>query len=346
MNLNMNNKPHRRYNPLTGEYVVVSPQRLQRPWQGNQERRIVEKGFKYDDGCYLCPGNKRANGEYNPDYINTYVFDNDFPALLPDISMDQQYHKNLLISKSINGSCRVICFSPRHDLTMAEMSEKEIQNIINTWTNQYEELGGSYTWVQVFENKGASMGCSNPHPHGQIWASSFLPNELVKEDKNQKKYYDHEKRVMLIDYLELEMKLGERIVVENENWLAIVPFWAVWPFETILLPKRHIKYFQDLNMSERYDLSKILQKLLVRYDNIFEVSFPYTMGWHSAPFMLQDNDHWQLHAHFYPPLLRSSSIRKYLVGYEMLSESQRDITAEQAAEKLRNTSEIHYKLKQ
>ena len=346
MKFELHDKPHRRYNPLLGEYVLVSPHRLQRPWQGNNEG-IKENGLPlYEKTCYLCPGNIRVNGEYNPDYKSTFVFDNDFPALLPDNGIDLNFKKGLLDSKSISGICKVICFSPHHNLTMAQMSISEIDNVIDTWAKQYEELGRKYTWVQVFENKGTIMGCSNPHPHGQIWASSFLPVEPAREDENQKKYFVNENNVMLIDYLKMEKELDERLLIENESWIAVVPFWAVWPFETMLIPKRHVLYFQDLNKVERQDLSKVLKKLLVKYDNLFETSFPYTMGWHGAPMNVDYIEHWQLHAHFYPPLLRSSSIKKYLVGYEMLSESQRDITAELAAQKLREISDIHYKCRE
>jgi UDPglucose--hexose-1-phosphate uridylyltransferase len=277
------------------------------------------------------------------------VFTNDFSALLPDTPQAGSQDP-LLRYRSHTGTCRVVCFSPRHDLTLPEMSPAEIRRVVDVWAEQVEELAGRCRWVQVFENKGAAMGASNPHPHGQIWAIDTLPNEPFKEDRQQRAYLEEYGRSMLADYATLEGGRGERVVVENEHWLAVVPFWAVWPFETLLLPRRHVSHLPDLMDEERDALSLVLKRLLTRYDNLFEVSFPYSMGWHGAPGGLESVqsppgavEHWQLHAHFYPPLLRSAKVRKFMVGFEMLAEAQRDLTAEQAAERLRSVSEVHYR---
>ncbi len=334
--------PHRRYNPLTGNYVLVSPHRLQRPWQGKEEDVAHSKKPEYDANCYLCAGNVRANGENNPDYKDTFVFTNDFAAFMketPEFESDNP----LLKVESVAGTNRVICFSPKHNLTLAEMEVSEIKKVVDLWKSQSVELGNKYAWVQIFENKGEIMGSSNPHPHGQIWASSFIPNEVVAEDINQKKYFEENASVLLVDYVKLEIEKQERVVVGNEHWVVVVPFWATWPFETILLPKRNVPTLGDLTEEESVSLAEILKTFLCKYDNLFKTSFPYTMGWHGAPSDGKDNAHWQLHAHFYPPLLRSATVKKFMVGYEMLSESQRDITAEQAAERLRNQSGIHFK---
>ncbi len=335
--------PHRRQNPLTGDWVLVSPQRTQRPWLGQVEKPPPDERPAYDPGCYLCPGNERAGGAHNPQYETTYVFTNDFAALLPDTPLAQDA-QSLLRQESEQGTCRVVCFSPRHDLTLPEMAEEDIRRVVNVWADQVSELGLSYRWVQVFENKGAMMGASNPHPHGQVWAGSVLPNEPAKEDEHQRRYLEEHGNPLLLDYLALENESGERAVVENAHWLAVVPFWAVWPFETLLVPRRHVLRLPDLSGEERDALAAILRCLLIRYDNLFEISFPYSMGWHGAPFDGGSGDHWQLHAHFYPPLLRSATVRKFLVGYEMLAEAQRDLTAEQAAEQLRALSERHYRV--
>ncbi len=334
--------PHRRYNPLIGQWVLVSPHRNKRPWQGRQEKTASEQRPQYDPTCYLCPGNTRANGEKNPEYSHTYVFTNDFAALIPD-TPEATSRSQLLKTGSVQGTSRVMCFSPRHDLTLPEMTTEELRVVISTWSEQTIELGQRYRWVQVFENKGELMGCSNPHPHGQIWAENILPNEINHEDSHQRLYLQEHSSPLLIDYAQLEAGEGERIVVENDDWLAVVPYWAVWPFETLLLPRRHVLRLPDLTDPERDSLADILKRLLTRYDNLFETSFPYSMGWHGAPFDEGDLSHWQLHAHFYPPLLRSATVRKFMVGYEMMAEAQRDITAEQAAERLRSLSDIHYK---
>ena len=335
--------PHRRLNQLSGEWVLVSPHRAQRPWQGQVERLPAEDLPAYDPGCYLCPGNERAGGGRNPRYSSTFVFTNDFSALLPDSPMVQESRSDLLEAQPVSGTCRVICFSPRHDLTLPEMSRENILEVVEVWTGQLAELGEKYRWVQIFENKGAIMGCSNPHPHGQVWASDQIPNEPAKELFRQEAYFGEHRRPMLIDYLAAEMQSGERLVENNESWAALVPFWAIWPFETVLLPRRPVQRLGDLDRPEREALAETLKNLLTRYDNLFETSFPYSMGWHGAPTDGHDYPGWQLHAHFYPPLLRSASVKKFMVGYELLAEAQRDLTAEQAAERLRQCSIIHYK---
>jgi UDPglucose--hexose-1-phosphate uridylyltransferase len=297
----------------------------------------------HDPGCYLCPGNMRAGGHQNPAYESTFVFTNDFAALIPDTPGEAPASHPLLRLHPENGTCRVICFSPRHDLTLPEMPLPAIRGVVDLWVAQMVELGSEWRWVQIFENKGATMGCSNPHPHGQIWAGSALPNEPAREDASQRQYFQQHGTTMLVDYALLELAQRVRVVVENDHWLAVVPWWAMWPFETLLLPRRHVLRLPELTEAERDGLADILKRLLTRYDNLFEVSFPYSMGWHGAPTGgFKDAGHWQLHAHFYPPLLRSATVKKFMVGYEMLAEAQRDVTAEQAAEKLRQVDEIHY----
>ncbi len=329
------NTPHRRLNPLTGEWVLVSPQRAQRPWRGQVERSAQEKRPAYDPQCYLCPGNLRANGEHNPNYDHTFVFTNDFSALLPDVPLLDRSDHPLMRAHTIPGTCRVLCFSPRHDLTLPEMEIGDIQRVVQVWMDQSADLGKNYRWVQVFENKGEIMGCSNPHPHGQIWALNALPNEVIKEQSQQDRYFNEYHQPLLMDYLEKEVELGERIVIGNEDWVVLVPFWAVWPFETLLLPKRHILQITELTKGEQSSLSQILKVFLTGYDNLFNISFPYSMGWHGAPFDNEGDSGWQLHAHYYPPLLRSATVKKFMVGFEMLAEAQRDITPEQAAARLR-----------
>jgi UDPglucose--hexose-1-phosphate uridylyltransferase len=339
--------PHRRYNSLTGEWVQVSPHRLQRPWQGREENAPPDARPAYDPRCYLCPGNARAGGQRNPDYTNTFVFTNDFAAVLPDAPPAPEPATagghSLLRIETAPGTARVICFSPRHDLTLPEMSLPAIRRVIETWIDQTNDLGRRYRWVQVFENKGEMMGCSNPHPHAQVWAIDALPNEPAREDRQQRGYYERERRPLLVDYAALESERRERVVLENEAWVVVVPYWAVWPFETMLLPRRHILRLTELSGDERQSLADVLKRLLTRYDNLFTTSFPYSMGWHGAPFGPESWGHWQLHAHFLPPLLRSATVRKYMVGYELLAEAQRDLTAEQAAARLRDLPEVHYK---
>lgn len=334
--------PHRRLNRLTGEWVLVSPQRMQRPWQGKVEKSSLSELPVYDEDCYLCPRNQRANGDVNPDYKQTYIFTNDFSAILPDTKKITEEEK-LIKAESVKGTCRVICFSPRHDLTLAELEVEEIKTVINVWIEQSKELGKEYEWVQVFENKGEMMGSSNPHPHGQIWAIDTLPNEIRKENENQLDYYKKNRSILLLDYLNEEINKKERVLFENEEWVSLVPYWAVWPFETMILPKRHVMRLDEINEKEKISLAALLKRHLTKYDNLFKTSFPYTMGWHGAPNNNNDNTHWQLHLHFYPPLLRSASVKKFMVGYELLSESQRDITPEEAAVQLIELPDIHYK---
>lgn len=335
--------PHRRYNPLTDQWVLVSPHRAKRPWQGQQEKVAEDEKPSYDPTCYLCPSNKRITGEQNPDYQKPFVFKNDFSALLEETPNPEKSTDPLFQISKAQGESRVICFSPDHSKTLPLLTVEEIHDVIKVWQEQLLELGQKYQWVQIFENKGAAMGCSNPHPHGQIWANSFLPNEVARADQTQRAYLTKQGSVMLMDYAKREIELKERVVVETEHWLAVVPYWAVWPFETLLMPKAHVKRLTDLTEEQSKDLALALKKLTTKYDNLFETSFPYSMGFHAAPFNEESNEHWQLHAHFYPPLLRSATVRKFMVGYEMLGESQRDLTAEQAAERLRVLSEVHYK---
>ncbi|XP_035166352.1 galactose-1-phosphate uridylyltransferase isoform X2 [Oxyura jamaicensis] len=327
---------HCRYNPLRDEWVLVSAHRVKRPWQGQLEEPPAEDVPRWDPANPLCPGATRANGEVNPHYEGTFVFPNDFPALQPDAPAPA----------AARGVCKVMCFHPWSDLTLPLMSLAEIRAVIDAWAELAAELGASYPWVQIFENKGAMMGCSNPHPHCQVWASSFLPNEARLEERTQQQYRDRHGVPMLLEYAEQEARRKERLVVENEDWLVVVPYWATWPFQTLLLPRRHVLRLQDLRDSERDSLASIMQRLLIKYDNLFRVSFPYSMGWHGAPtgpHLQEDCGHWQLHAHYYPPLLRSATVRKFMVGYEMLAQAQRDLTPEQAAGRLRSLPEVHYK---
>lgn len=301
---------------------------------------------RFDENCYLCPGNKRANGAQNPSYQQTFVFENDFPALLQetfDIS-DIDDCNGLIKTQAVFGECRVICFSPHHNLTLPELEINDILAVVSVWQEQYLALAAQYAWVQIIENKGAIMGCSNPHPHGQVWASSFIPSEPQCVNDSLLDYWKQYHSNMLVDYADFELTCGDRVVEQNEDWLVLVPYWAMWPFQTLLLPKRHIRHMGELTTAEKDSLAQILKSFLTRYDNLFGVSFPYSMGWHQAPGMSDDSkniDHWQLHAHFYPPLLRSSTIRKFMVGYEMLGEPQRDITPELAAEMLRGADNIY-----
>jgi UDPglucose--hexose-1-phosphate uridylyltransferase len=344
--------PHRRLNPLTGEWVLVSPHRARRPWLGQIEKMPAENLPAYDPDCYLCPGNKRAEGKANPKYTSTYVFDNDFPALLTpeqtsigESSNQTGLSPDLFVVQTESGLCRVVCFSPRHDLTLPELPQAQVEDVIRTWIEQIIDLGRNefISYVQVFENKGVMMGCSNPHPHSQIWASGKIPNEPAKERIAQSNYMEKHGACLLCDYVEAEQKSGERLVVANQHFVAVVPFWAVWPFEVLLVSTRHTASLTDLQPAEICSLADILRRLTARYDNLFEISFPYSMGFHQAPVDGQAYPAWHVHAHFYPPLLRSATVRKFMVGYEMLGMPQRDLTAEAAAERLRSLSEKHYK---
>ncbi len=339
--------PHRRLNPLTGEWVLVSPHRTKRPWQGQVEKPAATERLSYDPTCYLCPSNTRANGEHNPDYTGTYVFTNDFAALLEDTpDLPEESEHPLLRASNARGTSRVLCFSPRHDLTLAEMEPPSLRAVVDMWAEQITDLGERYRWVQLFENRGLTMGASNPHPHGQVWAGDFLPNQAAVEDDNQRVYFEDQQALLLLDYAQLEIARGERVVVQNDGWIVVVPYWAVWPFETLVLPLRAVPRLPDLTDADRDSLADILKQITTRYDNLFETTFPYSMGWHGAPtgdLLTQPADHWQLHAHFYPPLLRSASVRKFMVGYELLAEAQRDLTPEMAADRLRALSATHYR---
>jgi len=335
--------PHRRFNPLTREWVLVSPHRNQRPWQGEVAERSTRARPQYDPACYLCPGNARAGGVQNPQYSSTFVFDNDFAALQPQIpeeSIDMET-LGLIRAESESGVCRVVCFSPRHDLTLATMSIPDVQRVVNLWAAQYQELGSheDINHVQIFENRGAMMGASNPHPHCQIWATAHLPNQPAKEQATQLEYRAGGLRCLLCDYLHLEQRARERIVFASAHFTVVVPFWAVWPFEILVLPNTHVANLVELNSEQRNDLASVLKRLTTIYDRVFEVEFPYSMGFHQSPTDSTPHPEWHLHAHFYPPLLRSATIRKFMVGFEMLGSPQRDITPEAAAERLRSLSE-------
>ena len=335
--------PHRRFNPLTGEWVLVSPHRAKRPWQGQTEEAEHPELPAHDPGCYLCAGNTRMGGAKNPDYQSTFVFDNDFSALTPD-APNETSENGLMIAQGESGICRVVCFSPRHDMTLARMEIEDIEKVVETWTDQYAELGArpDIGQVQIFENRGAVMGCSQPHPHGQIWASRHLTNEMIKETNTQRTYFDKHGRNLLMDYLDQELKAEERIIYENANWVVLVPYWAVWPFETMILPKWAIRSMDEMTGPERFTLAEAISNITIRYDNLFKTSFPYSMGFHQQPTDGGEHPEWQMHAHFYPPLLRSATVRKFMVGFEMLATPQRDITPEQAAERLRDLPEVHY----
>ncbi len=323
---------HRRFNPLNGRWVLVSPHRAQRPWLGQVDEVVPPPALAHDPDCYLCAGNTRASGVVNPDYDGVWVFDNDFPALQPVAAPVP--NDALFQAEAVAGTCRVICFSPDHARTLPQLLPHQIRDIIDVWAVQSAELGALYPWVQIFENKGAMMGCSNPHPHGQIWASSHVPDEPATEDARLRDYLTAQGTSMLLDVAEREID-GPRVIAKNALWLAIIPYWATWPFEMLLLPRFAVQRMEQLGDVQRDALAAILQELTARYDGLFGCSFPYSMGWHGAPYNAGDQAHWQLHAHFYPPLLRSAEVRKFMVGYELLGEAQRDLTPEQAAERLR-----------
>lgn len=337
--------PHRRYNPLLDEWVLCSPHRLQRPWQGQVEDEAPDARPAYDPSCYLCPGNVRANGERNPAYTATFAFDNDFASLLPESAVAPVDEGGLLVAEPATGRCRVLCFSPRHDLTLAEMEAPAIRPVVDAWVREVETIGArpEIRYVQVFENKGAMMGCSNPHPHCQVWATGHVPLGPARKLAAQRAYHERHGRDLVGDYLEKELIAGERLVCRNDHWVALVPFWAVWPFEVMLVPARRVPDLPSLSGEERDALADVLRRVCVRYDNLFRTSFPYSMGFHGRPTDGAEHPWWRLHAVYYPPLLRSATVRKFLVGYELTAEPQRDLTAEDAAARLRAQGETHYR---
>lgn len=336
---------HRRYNPLTGEWILVSPHRSKRPWQGQQEETPIDERPTYDPTCYLCPGNTRAGGVVNPQYDSTFVFANDFAALQADAPTGEVSVGGLLRAEAESGVARVICFSPRHDLTLPEMDEPAIRTVVDLWVEQYQELGTrpDINYVQIFENKGAMMGASNPHPHGQIWAQRTVPADPAKETVQQAAYFAEHGRSLLSAYLEVELQEKTRVVLENEHFVVLVPFWAVWPYETLVVSRRHVTSIEQLSSEEKDAFAAILKQLTIRYDNLFQISFPYSAGLHQRPTDGQAHESWHLHMHFYPPLLRSATVRKFMVGYELLANPQRDVTPEFAADRLRSLPEVHYK---
>lgn len=339
------NAPHLRKNILTGEYVLVSPHRTKRPWQGKLEDQVVKERLPFDQKCYLCPGNSRAGGEINPDYGNPFAFTNDYASLLPNVNEFLSNEQGLLVSHSERGICRVISFSPRHDLSIAQLSYDQIRLVVDLWYKEFEQLSKTdwIRYIQIFENKGEIMGCSNPHPHGQIWAQASIPTEIEKETYHQREYFSQKGATLLSAYLSLEMEKEKRIVIVNDHFVVLVPFWAVWPYETMIISRRPLQTILDFSEAEKNALADVLKRLTIKYDNLFQTSFPYSAGMHQAPVNLGNFPEWHWHMHFYPPLLRSAQIKKFMVGYEMLAAPQRDITPEFAAEQLKQLSEIHYK---
>ena len=337
--------PHRRFNPLERRWVLVSPHRTQRPWQGEVAKLDATPRVQYDPQCYLCPGNERAGGHKNPDYAGTFIFDNDYAALLPQASFSgQPPHDALFCAEPEGGLCRVLCFSPHHSLTVARMRPAELERVVDAWSAQYAELGSRHDirYVEIFENRGAMMGASNPHPHGQIWATEHVPDTPRMEGESQRAYRAENGSCLLCDYVRREVQAAERIVCENEEFVALVPFWAVWPFETLILSRAHVSAMPEFSQKQRAALGSLMKRLTTRYDNMFSTSFPYTMGFHQQPTDGAAHPEWHFHAHYYPPLLRSATVRKFMVGFEMLGMPQRDITPESAAERLRAQSETHF----
>ncbi|NYJ27901.1 UDP-glucose--hexose-1-phosphate uridylyltransferase [Allomuricauda sp. ARW1Y1] len=343
MRINLNKQAHQRYNILTGEWILVSPHRTQRPWQGKQEKIVAETRKSYETDCYLCPGNTRASGIVNPNYDSVYSFTNDYSALLEDTPTIDMV-EGLFRSRGESGICKVVCFSPDHSLTLPLMETKDITKVVEIWQMEYQGLGSrtDVNHVQIFENKGELMGCSNPHPHGQIWAQNSIPLEVEKKSAQQLAYWDSNGRSLLKDYLDQEIKANERIIVQNDDFIAFVPYWAVWPFEVMIAPRKHYQNITQLSESERTSFARMIKEVTIKYDNLFETSFPYSSGIHQAPTDGKKHDEWHFHMSFYPPLLRSATIKKFMVGYEMFANPQRDITAEQAAERLKLLSGIHY----
>ena len=347
MKSEFNDLPHRRFNPLTESWVLVSPHRAKRPWQGQVEKLPSDERPAFDPTCYLCPGNTRANGEINPDYKDVYVFNNDFASLLEDITEGVFQDGDLFKAEMERGIGKVICFSPQHNLTVPEMEESAIRKVVDAWVSEYLDLGKKsfINYIQIFENKGAIMGCSNPHPHGQIWAQKSIPDEPFKKQKAQLKYWKKHQKSLLSDYLTKELDKKDRILFENEHFVGLVPFWATWPFEAMIIPKRHVARISDMTDAEKDGLANAYKQLTVMYDNLFETSFPYSAGIHQAPTDNKSHTEWHFHMVFYPPLLRSATVKKFMVGYEMLANAQRDITPEKAADVLRNLPKVHYKAK-
>lgn len=336
--------PHRRFNPLTREWVLVSPHRARRPWLGKVEKSVAPAQLAFDPACYLCPGNPRVEGVRNPDYKSTFVFDNDFPALLPNVPAAAVDEEGLIVARSEAGTSRVVCFTPRHDLTIPRMSVEETRRVIDVWAEQYLELGArpAILHVQIFENRGALMGASNPHPHCQIWTNAQLPNIPAREMESQREYRERHGSCLLCRYLQLELARDERIVCANDDFVALVPYWAVWPFETMILSRRHVQDLAQLDNRERNQLAELMRRLTIRYDNLFETAFPYSMGFHQRPTDGETHPEYHLHAHYLPPLLRSATVQKFMVGYELLGTPQRDLTPESAASRLRDMGETHY----
>ncbi|WP_417360460.1 UDP-glucose--hexose-1-phosphate uridylyltransferase [Galbibacter sp.] len=339
----LNDKPHRRFNILTGEWVLVSPHRTKRPWQGKEDAKSTIEIKAYDSNCYLCPTNTRASGDVNPDYKGTYSFPNDFAALIPEVSTED-YQEGLLQAKTESGICKVICFSPNHALTLPLMTVDQITEVVQLWKKEYLELGAKegINHVQIFENKGAIMGCSNPHPHGQIWSQSSIPEEVLKKQSQQLDYWNKNSKSLLQSYLEQELELDQRILITNDHFVALIPYWAVWPYETMIIPRKHFQDIGQLNQEEETAFAAIIKELTTLYDNLFETSFPYSSGIHQRPTDGDPHQEWHFHMSFYPPLLRSAEVKKFMVGYEMFANPQRDITAESAAENLRNLPRVHY----
>lgn len=335
MNTDLQNFPHKRFNVLTGEWVLVSPHRFKRPWQGHEEETVKTNTSSYDETCYLCQGNTRASSLKNPDYSDVFIFDNDFQALKTD-APNFEFKEDLLVAQSEKGICRVVCFSPDHSKSLADMNKVDIAKVITAWKEQFEDLANKdfINYIQIFENKGAVMGCSNPHPHGQIWSQSTLPNEIVKKDHRQREYYNRLNRSLLSDYIQQELGKQERVVYTNADFVVMVPFWAIWPFETMIAPKSHQGTITEMNISQTTNFADAISKITKAYDRLFNCSFPYSSGIHQSPTNGEPNNHWHWHMSFYPPLLRSASVKKFMVGYEMFGSPQRDITAESAAERL------------